>query len=197
MNSKTIRSVSFDSSFLLRPERDVDRILKVLKRDGIESFVTSTVVSELDRLKVYGRIGDKEYSRAMSRWKRVNAKVIDFKNRLLSSAFRKECELSMGKHHGVKPDDIRNDCSILVTSLKSGIDVFLSEDFHFTSKVTTEVLDEVKNKACSEYNQMCGEELFSVNARTFERAYSRGAIDLDLVESSRVDIRKAGKRIGT
>jgi hypothetical protein len=195
MNSKIIRSVSFDTSFLLRQNRDVDRILKELKRDGVGSFVTSTVVSELDRLKVYGRIEEREYARAMSRWKRVNAKVIDFKNRLLSSAFRKECELSMGRHHGVKPEDIKNDCSILVTSLKSGIDVFLSEDFHFTSKVTSEVLEDVKSKACSEYRQMCGEELFSVNARTFEKAYRNGAIDIDLVESSRYDIRKAGKRI--
>lgn len=196
MNAKAIRSVSFDSSFLLRQNKDVDRILKALKRDGIESFVTSTVVSELDRLKVYGRIGDREYGRAMSRWKRVDAKVIDFKNRLLSSAFRKECELSMGRHHGVKPEDIRNDCSILVTSLKSGIDVFLSEDFHFTSKVTSEVLEEVKHKACSEYRQMCGEELLSVNARTFEKAYGNGSVDLDVVESYRLDIKKAGKRLG-
>jgi predicted nucleic acid-binding protein len=195
MNTKTIRSVSFDTSFLLRPSKDVDRILKVLKRDGVSCFITSTVVSELDRLKVYGRIEEKEYARAMSRWKRVNAKVIDFKNRLLSSAFRKECEVSMGKHHGVKPEDIANDCSILVTSLKSGIDVFLSEDFHFTSKVTSDVLDDVKNKACSEYSQMCDEELFSVNAATFEKAYSKGTIDLDLIESSRINIRKAGKRI--
>jgi rRNA-processing protein FCF1 len=49
---KTIRSVSFDASFLLRPYSSADKIIKMLRRDGISGFITSTVVSELEQLKV-------------------------------------------------------------------------------------------------------------------------------------------------
>ena len=49
----------------------------------------------------------------------------------------------MREHHGVKPENIINDCNIIITSLKNGVDLFLSEDFHFTSKITVDVLDEV------------------------------------------------------
>lgn len=196
MTSKTIRSVSFDTSFLLKVGSTADKIIRQLERDGVACFVTSTVISELQQLKVWGRIDEVTYKRAMSRWRRTNAKVIDFKNALLSSEFNRSCAISMGKHHGVRAEDIANDCKILVVGLKNGVDLFLSEDFHFTSRVTKKALEEITSKACSEYSQMCGEEMYSVNSGTFLRTYSRGAIDLDAVKSSQLDIKKPGKRMG-
>jgi hypothetical protein len=131
----------------------------------------------------------------MKRWKHTHAKLIDFKNRLFSDAFGKACMISMGKHHGVKPEDIVNDCNILVSTLKNGVDVFLSEDFHFTSKITKEVVDEVSNGACREFHMMCDTHLYSVNAETFLEAYQNGSIDLEIVEARLQSIRKKGKRL--
>ena len=190
-----VRSVSFDTSFLLRDHNRIDKVLKALQRDSVPCFVTSTVVSELEQLKVWGRIDERTYKRATGRWKRVGARVIDFKNRVLSSEFHKECTLSMGEHHGVEPGDIANDCRILVSVLKNDIDVFLSEDFHFTSRISREVVGDITSQACTEYHQMCGEELYSIDSRTFLEAYGRGALDLSVVEASLVDIAKPGKRI--
>jgi hypothetical protein len=101
----------------------------------------------------------------------------------------------MKKHHGVEPKDIVNDCNILITSLKNGIDLFLSEDFHFTSRITREVIHEVTNAACSEYHQMCDLDLYSINAITFLKAYKNGKIDIDIVKKNMKTIRKAGKNI--
>lgn len=175
---KEIRSVSFDTSFLLKDDPDVDKIIKELKRDRIDCFVTSTVISELEQLKIWGRIDERTYNKAMSRLKRVNSKIIDFKNRFLSSEFGKQCITSMETHLGAKPKDIKNDCSILIEGLKNGVDLFLSEDFHFTSKLTEKVLEEVKNKACLEYHQMCGEELYSVDTKKFFKMYNEGRMDI-------------------
>ncbi|UCG70919.1 MAG: type II toxin-antitoxin system VapC family toxin [Thermoplasmata archaeon] len=182
---KDIRSVSFDTSFLLRDDSDVDRVIKELKKDKIECFVTSTVISELEQLKVWGRIDEQVYKRAYSRIRRVNSKIIDFKNRFFSSEFGKECVASMGEHLGAKPKDVINDCNILVTGLKNGIDLFLSEDFHFTSKITESVLDEITNNACVEYHQMCGEEMYSVDTKTFLKVYNKGEFDFDTLISLR------------
>ena len=190
-----IRSVSFDTSILLRDSILVDKVVKKLAHDFIPCFITSTVISELEQLKIWGRITEKEYKKAMKRWKHTHAKVIDFKNRLLSNAFGKACMISMEKHHGVKPKDIVNDCSILVTTLKNGVDVFLSEDFHFTSKITKEVVDEVSHAACREYHMMCDTRLFSVNTETFLEAYQNGSINLEIVELRLQSIRKKGKRL--
>ena len=129
------------------------------------------------------------------RLKHTHAKLIDFKNRLLSDAFGKACISSMEQHHGVKPQDIINDCTILVTTLKNGVDLFLSEDYHFTSKVTNEVIEGITNKACTEFHQMCGQDLYSINAETFLGAYTNGKIDIDVIESRLKDIRKPGKRL--
>ena len=189
-----IRSVSFDTSFLLRDSILVDRVIKQIARDFIPCFVTTTVMSELEQLKVWGRITKKEYKTAMKRIKLTNAKIIDFKNRLLSEAFGKACMISMEKYHGVKPEDIVNDCNILVSSLKNGVDLFLSEDFHFTSKITREVVDELSSAACKEYHMMCDTNLFSINTETFLEAYKNGNIDLRVVESRIRSIRKKGKR---
>jgi hypothetical protein len=190
-----IRSVSFDTSFLLSDSFLVDRVIKNLAHDSISSFITSTVLSELERLKVWGRITESEYLTAMKRIKHVHASVIDFKNRLLSDAFGKACMNSMEKHHGVKPENIINDCNILVSSLKNGVDVFLSEDFHFTSKITKDVVSEISHVACREFHMMCDTNMYSVNTETFLEAYQNGNIDLEKVEARIKDIRKNGKRL--
>lgn len=190
-----IRSVSFDTSFLLRDSILVDKVIKKLEHDFIPCFVTTTVISELEQLKIWGRITKKEYKKAMNRLKKTNSKVIDFKNRLLSDAFGKACMISMEKHHGVKPKDIINDCNILVSTLKNGVDIFLSEDFHFTSKITKEVVNEVSNLACREYHLMCDTNMFSVNTEIFLESYKMGDIDLKIIESRLKNIRKKGKRI--
>jgi rRNA-processing protein FCF1 len=188
-----IRSVSFDTSFLLKNNFLVDTIFKKIEYDRLPCFVTTTVVSELEQLKVFGRITETDYKKAGKRLKHVHATVIDFKNRLLSDAFGKACMISMEKHHGVKPEDIVNDCNILVSTLKNGVDVFLSEDFHFTSKITKEVVDELSNAACREFHMMCDTHLYSVNAETFLAAYIDGDLNLDVVSSRLKDIRKNGK----
>lgn len=190
-----IRSVSFDTSFLLQDKPSIDKVIKLLARDGIPCFITSTVVSELEQLKVWGRISKSVYKRALKRWKQSHANVIDFKNRLFSDAFSKACIRSMEEHHGVKPIDIQNDCNILVSALKNGVDFFLSEDFHFTSQITKEVISEIKNAACTEYHQMCDSNLYSTDALTFLKAYKNGKADLQIIKSSMKSITKAGKRL--
>lgn len=189
-----IRSVSLDTSFLLHDKSSIDKVIKLLKRDEIPCFITSTVASEIEQLKVWGRISETDYKRAIKRWKILHATVIDFKNRLLSDAFGKACIRSMEKHHGVKSEDIANDCSILVSALKNGVDLFLSEDFHFTSEITKEVIDDVKNSACNEYHLMCNSMLYSIDAKTFLESYDHGQIDLDMVRSKMLSIRKSEKR---
>lgn len=188
-----VRSVSFDTSFLLKNSSLIDTVIKKLDRDNIKCFVTSTVASELEQLKVWGRISSSDYHDAMRRWKRSRATVIDFKNRLLSDALGKSCLISMEKHMGTKPSDIANDCGILISLLKNGIDVFLSEDFHFTSAITRDVVDNVKHAACTEYHMMCDSLLYSVDSQTFHTAYQNGKIDLDIVQSRMLPIRKSGK----
>ena len=188
-----IRSVSFDTSFLLKDTYLVDTIFKKIEHDHLPCFITATVVSELEQLKVFGRITKSEYKKASIRLKNTHATVIDFKNRLLSDAFGKACMISMEKYHGVKPNDIINDCNILISTLKNGVDVFLSEDFHFTSKITKEVIDDVSNVACSEFHMICNTHLYSVNAETFLAAYKDGDLNLDVVNSRLIDIRKNGK----
>jgi len=191
-----IRSVSFDTSFLLKLWPAVDKSLKLLGRDMVPCFVTSTVLSELEQLKVWRRIEPEIYHLAMQRWHRVGAKPIDFHNRLLESEIGKQCLLSMEAHHGVKKDDIQNDCSIVVQALEGHVDVFLSEDFHFTSRITTDVIDDIEHGACREFHMMCADELHAMNATTFLRVYARRAIDLELLQSLMQGVRKPGKRLG-
>ncbi|MCJ7571706.1 MAG: hypothetical protein MUO82_07500 [Candidatus Thermoplasmatota archaeon] len=190
-----IRSISFDTSFLLKDNILVDKVVKKLAYDYIPCFITSTVVSELEQLKIWGRITEKDYTKAMKRWKHTHATVIDFKNRLLSNTFGKACMISMEKHHNVKPEDIVNDCSILVSTLKNGVDVFLSEDFHFTSKITKDVVNEVTNTACSEFHMMCDTHLYCLSTETFLEAYQNGSINLEIVELRLQSIRKNTKRL--
>ena len=190
-----LRSVSFDTSFLLHSKVSIDNVIKLLEQDNIPCVITTTVVSELEQLKIWGRITKFEYKHAIKRWKKSHAKVIDFKNRLLSDAFGRACIRSMEKHHGVSEKNIANDCSILVSTLKNGVDLFLSEDFHFTSVVTKDVINEVKSAACKEYHQMCESTLYSINAETFLKAYMNGNIDLDVIKANAKSIRKSGKRL--
>jgi hypothetical protein len=192
-HTKTIRSVSFDTSFLLRDDPEADKVVKELKRGGIPCYVTSTVISELNQLKVWGRIDEHKYKRAMSRWRRVGGKVIDFRNRLLSTKFQEECVESMETQMGVLPKEVLNDCSIMVIGLKHGVDLFLSEDFHFTAHATEDVLREVSNNACLEYHQMCGDEMYSVNTQTFLKAYSNGTLDLDIMHAEHRKKKVKGK----
>ena len=190
-----VRSVSFDTSFLLNYDQRVDKVINLILHDRIPCYITSTVVSELEQLKIWGRITNKEYYKAINRWKHSHATIIDFKNRLLSNSFGKFCIDSMKKHHGIEEKDIKNDCNILVSTLKNGVDIFLSLDFHFTSKITREVIDELKNAACSEYHLMCDSILYSIDTITFLNAYNNGDIDLDIITSSMKSIKKNGKRI--
>jgi hypothetical protein len=177
-----IRSVSFDTSFLLKDTSFVDRIIIVLARDHVPCLVTTTVASELEQLKIWGRITESTYKKAIKRLTHTHATVIDFKNRLLSDALSQACMRSM-QHHGVPADHVVNDCSILVSTLKNGVDLFLSEDFHFTSAITKEVIAEVTNAACSEYFLMCDTWMYSIDSQTFIQAYSKGTIDLDIVKA--------------
>ncbi|KYK25821.1 hypothetical protein AYK20_03980 [Thermoplasmatales archaeon SG8-52-1] len=188
-----VRSVSFDTSFLLKEDSDVDKIIKLLSRDSVPCFITSTVVSELEQLKIWGRIVDDVYKLAIRRWKRAHANIIDFKNQLLSSTFGRECMLSMKKHHGIKSEDIINDCKILVSILKKGVDIFLSEDYHFTSRITKKVINEVKNAACNQYHQMCDSFIYSIDTKIFLGAYKNGNVDINFIESKLKDIRKDEK----
>jgi hypothetical protein len=190
-----IRSISFDTSFLLHHKPEIDTVIRILLKDRIPSYITSTVVSELEQLKIWGRITNSEYKNAIKRWKKLDAQIIDFKNRLLSDSFGRQCINSMERVHGVKKTDIVNDCNILVSNLKNGIDLFLSEDFHFTSKITREVIQEVKNNACTEYHLMCNSNLYSVDAKTFLKSYVNGEIDIHIIQSSMQSVRKSGKII--
>ena len=177
-----IRTVSFDTSFLLKDDLFVDRVIDILIRDHIPSFVTATVASELEQLKIWGRITESTYKKAIKRWTHAHATVIDFKNRLLSDALGQACIRSM-EDHGVPGNHVINDCNILVSTLKNGVDLFLSEDFHFTSPITKEVINEVKSAACAEYHLMCDSKLYSIDTKTFLESYSKGTIDLDIVRS--------------
>jgi predicted nucleic acid-binding protein len=178
----SIRSVSFDTSFLLKENVSVDRVIDALAHDHIACFITATVASELEQLKVWGRIPESRYKKAMKRWTHAHATVIDFKNRLLSDALSQACIRSM-EDYGVPAHHIVNDCTILVSALKNGVDLFLSEDFHFTSAITKEVINEVRSAACTEYHLMCETKLYSISSKTFLEAYSKGTIDLDIVRT--------------
>ena len=177
-----IRSVSFDTSFLLKDDSLVDTVIRTLAHDRIPCFITATVASEIEHLPVWGRIPESSHRKAMKRWASAHATVIDFKNRLVSDTLGQACLRSM-QDHGVDPKHVMNDCTILVSTLKNGVDLFLSEDYHFTSAITKEVIDDVKSQACSEYFLMCDSRLFSLDTRTFLKAYAKGIIDLDVVRT--------------
>ena len=177
-----IRSVSFDTSFLLKDDPSIDDVIKILAHDQISCFVTTTVASELEQLKIWGRITESDYKTAIKRLAHVHATVIDFKNRLLSDALSSACRHSM-QDHGIDAGAVVNDCAILISTMKNGVDLFLSEDFHFTSAITKEVIDELQHAACSEYSLMCETQLYSINARMFVKSYQNGSVDLKAIQT--------------
>ncbi|MBS3801984.1 MAG: hypothetical protein KGY65_04470 [Candidatus Thermoplasmatota archaeon] len=188
-----LRTLSLDTSFLLKNKPEIDQCIKMIIKDRIPCFLTTTVLSELQQLKVWGRISSQQYKKAISRWKKTGGQIIDFKNRLLSDAFAKECMISMNEYHGVSEDDVANDCNILVSTLKNGMDLFLSEDFHFTSKITQKVIDEITNAACTEFHQMCDAGLYAIDAESFLLVYDHGVIDVEEIEALMQNIQKSGK----
>jgi hypothetical protein len=179
-----IRSISFDTSFLVKDDVSIDLVIKIIARGRIACFVTATVASELEQLKIWGRITESTYKKAMKRWTHAHATIIDFKNRLLSDSFGNACLRSM-QNHGVDATHVINDCTILVSNLKNGVDLFLSEDFHFTSAITKEVITEIQYAACSEYSMMCNSRLYSIDAKTFLKTYFNKSIDLEAIQSLR------------
>jgi ribosomal protein S18 acetylase RimI-like enzyme len=188
-----VRSVSFDTSFLLKLDPVVDRALKMLLRDGVPCYITGTVLSEIEQLKAWGRVPPGQYELAMARWRRVRAKPIDLINRLLGTEMGRRCAAAMERYHGVKQGDIHNDCSLVVSALANGVDVFLSEDWHLTSRVTDEVLRETADGGCVEYGLMCGGHLHAIPSAIFVQVYSEKGLDLEKLETLRRDVRKPGK----
>lgn len=188
-----VRSASFDTSFLLKLDPSVDKALKLLSQDGIPCFVTGTVLSEIEQLKAWGRIPPGQYRLAMARWHRVGAKPINFKNRLLATDMGRRCMVSMEQYHGVKASEVQNDCSLIVAALTNGVDLFLSEDWHITSRVTDEVLRDITDGGCSEYGIMCAGHIHAISAKVFLEVYSHRSLNLDRLEDLRRDIRKPGK----
>ena len=71
-NYLNIRSISFDTSFLLKDSFFVDEAIKKISRDDIKCFITSTVISELEQLKIWGRISFKEWKKAFMKIKKLN-----------------------------------------------------------------------------------------------------------------------------
>ena len=49
-----LRSVSFDTSFLLKDSSLIDDAVSLFQKDKIACTVTQTVLSELEQLKVWG-----------------------------------------------------------------------------------------------------------------------------------------------
>lgn len=195
MSLKRARSVSFDTSFLLKDSECIDKVVKMLRKDNIPCFVTATVMSEMEHLKVFGRIDEAKFHKATQRWKKADAKVIDFKNRLVASAINRTCVDDMEQQHGTSTEHIINDCSIITQALKNGVDFFLSEDFHFTSALTEAVIVDMEHNACKEYHMMCDEEMYAADCLTFLKAYNNGNVDTDILLKEHLDVRKPGKTL--
>ena len=102
----------------------------------------------------------------------------------------RECTTSMNEQHGIETKDVRNDCNILTSGLINDIDVILSEDFHFTSRHTDNVVNNVCETTCERYERMCECDILMMNRTTFLAAYSDRKIDIDIMESMKKDIRK-------
>ena len=102
---------------------------------------------------------------------------------------------SMKENHGISEKDIKNDCNIITTTLKKGIDFIISEDYHFTSKITKEVIKDITSEVCNEFSLMCDSNIYMTDSRTFLKAYKDGKIDIDIIENYMKSIRKKGKRL--
>ena len=193
MPFKKITNILFDTSFLLNNSPDIDEIIKTLRRDRIQCFTSSTVLSELEYLYTMGRISREQNNRAVSRYKKAGSKNIEMPYNYLQESMTRECSLSMNSEHGAEPKDVRNDCNILTSGLNNNIDLILSEDFHFTSKYTDRVVDTVCGKTCDRFHKLCECDIILVNRKTFLAAYRQGSINLDIVSEMKPDVRKASK----
>ncbi len=196
MPFKSITNVLFDTSFLLKDSPDINEIIKILHRDRISCYVSSTVQTELDNLYYFGQISSQQYNRAIARCRKARAVNIEGTRNYLEESITKECTTSMNLEHGVDARDVHNDCSILTSSLNNHIDLILSEDFHFTSKYTDNVVNTVCEKTCDRFQRLCECDILALNKDTFLAAYKGNMVDLDIAESMKHNIRKNSKTMG-
>lgn len=183
----------FDTSFLLKESRDIDDIIKILHRDSIACFIPPTVQTELDDLFYVDRISKEQYDRTMVRIKKASAVNLENNRNYLQKSITKECTISMNIEHGVESKEVRNDCSILTTGLYNHIDLILSEDFHFTSRYTANVVDTMSANTCNRFQKLCESDILLLDKDSFLAAYQEKKVDLGLVESMKQDIRKDSK----
>ncbi len=194
MQFKIIKSVLFDTSFLLKDSFDIDEIIKMLRKDGVSCYISSTIQTELDNLYYFGQISSQQFNRAVTRCRKARAENIERIHNYLEDSITRECTISMNQEHGVGAKDVLNDCSILTSSLNNHIDLILSEDFHFTSKYSDNVVNSVCERTCDRFHRLCECEILALNKDTFLAAYKRNEVNLDIVEKMKYDVRKNGKR---
>jgi hypothetical protein len=190
MTLKTITNILFDTSFLLNDSKDIDTIVKMLRRDGISCYISKTVRTEIEDLYYFGRITEDQYKRAIRRYKRAGTEDIEKRRNYLQESMTMECTTSMNEQHGIETKEVRNDCNILTSGLINDMDVILSEDFHFTSRNTDNVVDKVCETTCERYERMCECDILMMNRTTFLAAYRDRNVDIDIVEYMKKDIRK-------
>ncbi len=195
MPFKNVTKVMFDTSFLLKNSPDIDEIIKILRRDGISCYISSTIQTELDNLYYFGQISVEQYNRAISRIRKAKAGNIEGSRNYLEKSITKECTISMNLEHGVSAKDVRNDCGILTSSLNNHIDLILSEDFHFTSKYTGNVVNTVCEKTCNRFQRLCECDILPLNKDAFLASYKGNMVDLDIAESMKHNIKKNGKTV--
>jgi rRNA-processing protein FCF1 len=191
MPFKKVTKVMFDTSFLLKDSPDIDEIIRILRRDKISCYISSTIQSELDNLYYFRKISGEQYKRAISRYRKAKAGNIEGTRNYLEESITKECTISMNLEHGVNAKDMRNDCSILTSSLNNHIDLILSEDFHFTSKSTGNVVNTVCKRTCNRFQRLCECDILLLNEDTFLASYKGSMVDLDIAESMKHNIEKA------
>lgn len=193
MPFKDIKNILFDTSFLLKDSKDIDDIIKILQRDHILCFISNTVQTELDNLFYVDRLSKAQYNVAMLRIKKAKAVNIEKNRNYLKDTITKECTTSMNSEHGVESNDIRNDCSILTVALYNNIDLILSEDFHFTSRYTENVVDTISANTCNRFHKLCESDILLLDKDSFLAAYQGKKVDLKIVESMKQDIKKDSK----
>ncbi|NJD78014.1 MAG: hypothetical protein FIB08_13130 [Candidatus Methanoperedens sp.] len=193
MPFKNVTKVIFDTSFLLKNSPDIDEIIKILRRDRISCYISFTIQTELDNLYYFGQISVEQYKKAISRYKKAKAGNIEGTRNYLEESITKECTISMNLEHGVSAKDVRNDCSILTSSLNNHIDLILSEDFHFTSKYTGNVVNTVCERTCNRFQRLCECDILALNKDTFLASYKGNMVDLDIAESMKHNIKKNSK----
>ncbi len=196
MSLKNITKVMFDTSFLLKDSEDIDEIIKILRKDRISCYISSTVQTELNNLYYFGQISIQQFEKAMTRCRKARAGNIEGIHNYLEESITRECTLSMNKEHGAGTKDVRSDCSILTTSLNNGIDLILSEDFHFTSKYSDNVVNTVCESTCDRFHKLCECDIIALNKDTFLAAYKENMVNINIAEGMKQNIRKNAKRIG-